>query len=139
MAYDAASQALGCPSQAPPRYHASNRLRPTPRAHWLKVRLTGVASNRSAIGARIRVEFEEDGERRSVHRRVNSGGSFGCNSFTQHLGVGQATEVDVLEVFWPRTGKTQAFRDIAVDQRVEILEGAEAAVFFEETPFRLGG
>jgi hypothetical protein len=107
--------------------------------HWLKVRLTGVASNRSAIGARIRVEFEEDGETRSVYRRVNSGGSFGCNSFTQHLGVGQATEVDVLEVFWPRTGKTQTFRDIAVDQRVEILEGAEEAVFFQETPFRLGG
>src|SRR6185295_15241272 len=45
--------------------------------HWLKLKLVGVRSNRSAIGARIHLEVDEDGTRRSIWKHVSSGGSFG--------------------------------------------------------------
>ncbi len=104
--------------------------------HWLKVRLTGVRSNRSALGTRIRADFV-DGEKRSVFRWVGSGGSFGCNPLMQHLGLGKATRVDRLEIYWPRSDTTQVFRDVPVDVRVEIVEGAEAFSVVVEHPFAL--
>ncbi len=107
--------------------------------HWLKVKLLGVESNRSAIGARIRAEFEDGELRRAVHRDVRSGGSFGCSSLTQHLGLGRARKVDVLEVHWPKTGRTQRFRDLPVDRLVVIVEDEEELRLVEERSFRLGG
>ena len=92
--------------------------------HWITLKLVGKKSNRSAIGARIRVEIEEEGKKRSVYKWVNSGGSFGANPLRQEIGVGKVTKIDVLEVFWPTSGRTQKFRDLAVDQFIEITEGA---------------
>lgn len=91
--------------------------------HWLNVRLIGTKSNRSAIGARVRAEFSESGTTRSVYQWVDSGGSFGAKPLRREIGLGQAAVVDLLEVFWPTTGKTQRFKNIAVDQFIEITEG----------------
>ena len=90
--------------------------------HWLAVKLTGVESNRSAIGARIRARFN-DGTTREIVRWVNSGGSFGCNPFTSTLGLGRATSVRSLEVYWPTSDTTQQWTDLEVDRTVEITEG----------------
>jgi len=93
--------------------------------HWLGVRLVGSESNRSAIGARIHARVAEEGGERSIYRHVNSGGSFGANPLRQHLGLGAAQKVERLEIFWPTTGRTQVFTDVAGDQLIEIVEGAE--------------
>jgi hypothetical protein len=93
--------------------------------HWICVRLVGVESNRSAIGARLHVVVDESGRRRSIYKYVNSGGSFGANPLRQTIGIGAAEKIDRLEVFWPRTGKTQTFREVAVDQFIELREGAD--------------
>jgi hypothetical protein len=90
--------------------------------HWLGVRLVGRQSNRSAIGARIRAEFVDGESRREVYRWVNSGGSFGANPLRQHLGVGRAERIDVLEVHWPTTKQSQVFRDLPADLCIEIVE-----------------
>ncbi|NIS03213.1 MAG: CRTAC1 family protein, partial [Gemmatimonadetes bacterium] len=55
--------------------------------HWIKLRLLGTRSNRSAIGARIRVDVTEDGTSRSIYRWVGSGGSFGGNPLRQEIGL----------------------------------------------------
>jgi tetratricopeptide (TPR) repeat protein len=107
--------------------------------HWLELELTGKRSNRSAIGTRIRADFEEDGKLRSVYRWVGSGGSFGCNPLAQHLGLGRAGKVVRLEIYWPRSGTTQVFTDVPVDVRLEIEEGAAEHRLVREEPFRLGG
>ncbi|MCC6786128.1 MAG: CRTAC1 family protein, partial [Planctomycetes bacterium] len=57
---------------------------------WLSLQLVGTRANRCAIGARITVEFREDGVTRRVFRHVNSGGSFGANPLRVHLGLGRA-------------------------------------------------
>jgi hypothetical protein len=90
----------------------------------LTVKLVGVKSNRSAIGARIRLEIN-DGKPRAIYRHVCSGGSFGANPLRQEIGVGKAPVVDVLEITWPTSRTKQVFRKVAVNQMIEITEGKE--------------
>jgi hypothetical protein len=93
---------------------------------WIVVKLVGARSNRSAIGARIRVEIVDRGQRRSIARWVDSGRSFGGNPLRQHIGLGKAEKVEKIEVHWPTTGTTQTFRNVPVGQLIEIREdGAE--------------
>lgn len=100
---------------------------------WLAVSLEGVESNRSGIGARIRADFSDRGERRSIYRWVNSGGSFGANPLRQHLGLGQAERVEMLEVHWPASGRTQRFHDVPIYRHVAIAEDAEQ---YRSLPYR---
>ena len=66
-----------------------------------------------------------DGASRSIYRTVGNNSSFGGNSLVELIGLLDATSVAELEVFWPTSGTTQTFRDVAADQAVEITEGAE--------------
>ena len=93
--------------------------------HWITVELVGVQTNRSAIGARIRIEVVEDDKRRSIYKHVNSGGSFGANPLRQTIGLGQAEKIDLLEVYWPTSDQAQNFRDVPVDRHVRIVESQE--------------
>jgi len=106
--------------------------------NWLVVKLVGTRSNRCAIGARIRADIDEAGVKRSVYAWVNSGSSFGGNPIRQHLGLGKATRIDRLQVFWPTTGQTQELRDLVVNQFIEITEGKNRfrALPYKKTPFR---
>ena len=107
--------------------------------HALCVQLVGTKSNRCAIGARIRAVFTEGGKERSVYRHVNSGGSFGANPLRQTIGIGKATKIDRLEVFWPTTGKTQTFEDVTPDRTVRITEGSDEIVTLKLTRTTIGG
>ena len=88
------------------------------------IRLVGTKSNRAGVGARIRLDINEGGKKRSVYKWVNSGGSFGANPLRQHLGVGKAERIDRLEVFWPTSGRRQQFEDVPVDCAIQISEEA---------------
>ena len=92
---------------------------------WISVKLVGRQSNRSAIGARIHVRIKENGKIRSIYRHVNSGGSFGCNPLRQTIGLGHS-ELNVdIEIYWPTTRQTQLFRDVAINQFIQIVEGED--------------
>jgi VCBS repeat protein/ASPIC/UnbV protein len=94
---------------------------------WLGIELVGVRSNRKALGARIKVTIDTKSGPRSIHRTVGSGGSFGANPFRQQIGLGDASRVASLEVFWPATGQTQRFSGLDVKEWYEIREGARGA------------
>ena len=106
--------------------------------HWLTVILEGRRSNRSAIGARIRVDITENGQSRTVYRHVTSGGSFGCNPLRQTVGLGQATAIEAVEVYWPKTDARQRFDDVALDQAVRIVEGEATLRPVPSRPVELG-
>ncbi|MFN7971630.1 MAG: CRTAC1 family protein [Acidobacteriota bacterium] len=106
------------------RFHNSLYENPGFGNHQVTLRLSGTTSNRSAIGARIRLLVEEGGKQRAIYKVVNSGGSFGANPLRQTIGTGSATRVTSVEVFWPATGKTQTFRDVA-DRAYAIVEGRD--------------
>jgi len=97
-----------------------------PDTHWIELELEGRRTNRSAIGARIRVDVEENGRARSIHRTVSSGGSFGSSPLRQHIGVGRAASIGALEVYWPTSDTTQRFEGLEADRRYHLVEGEAA-------------
>ena len=90
--------------------------------NWIEVQLAGTKSNRSAIGATIRVTFEDNGQPREVFRHVNSGGSFGASPLRQHIGIGQAQTVDEIEIRWPGSGTVTRRQDVNAGERLRIQE-----------------
>jgi len=90
--------------------------------HWLRVELTGTASNRDGVGARVEVTAGGVTQR----RMVETGGSYLSQSeMTLTFGLGDATRVERLVVRWP-SGARQELADLAVDRRVEVREAAGA-------------
>ncbi|SPE36655.1 PpiC-type peptidyl-prolyl cis-trans isomerase (fragment) [Candidatus Sulfopaludibacter sp. SbA3] len=108
---------------------------------WISVRLIGVKSNRSAIGARITVTVRNEGKApRSIYRTVGSGGSFGASPLEQHIGLGKAAQIESLEILWPaNVGTPQRFLNVARNQAVEIKEFATEYKKVARRPVRLGG
>ena len=95
--------------------------------NWIAIQLVGTRSNRCAIGARIRLILKEKGRsgNRSVYRHVNSGGSFGANPLRQTMGIGQADDIEQIEIWWPASRTTQRFQQVAANQMIRITEGSE--------------
>ena len=86
--------------------------------HWLAVELTGRASNRSAIGARVEIEW--DGKRQI--QEVNGGSGFAAqNQRRLHYGLGRATVVDRLLIAWP-SGRRQTIEFPAIDRVLRVEE-----------------
>jgi hypothetical protein len=105
------------------RYHNMLFQNPGQGNNWLNLKLIGKKSNRSAIGARIKVVTAGE-QPLTVHRHVSSGSSFGANPLEQHIGLGKSDRVALLEIYWPTSGTTQTFRDLAPNQAIEITEFA---------------
>jgi hypothetical protein len=97
--------------------------------------LEGNVSNRAAIGAQLKVTFTENGQQRTVYRQVNSGGSFGSNPLQQHIGIGKATQINELQIYWPVTGKVQSFKNIVPGNYIKIKEGNNAFTTFKLNRF----
>lgn len=91
--------------------------------NWINLSLEGVKCNKTAIGARIKVTFKENGIARSVYHDVNSGGSFGANPLLQHIGIGSATEIESIEIKWPVSNTVQRFTQVRPNQNLKIKEG----------------
>ena len=86
--------------------------------HWLKVRLEGVKSNRSAIGARVVVRYGGKVQAQCV---VSQSSYISANDPRLHFGLGDATKADI-EVHWPM-GTMESFPGVAAGQLVTIREG----------------
>jgi len=91
--------------------------------NWVKLRLRSESANAHGLGASLRFDFEDRGERRSVYRTVGGTGSFGGNPLEQHVGVGRAERIDRLEIRWPASGARQVLRDLPVNHRILVREG----------------
>jgi hypothetical protein len=106
---------------------------------WINVRLTGVKSNRSAVGAQIKITVENDGgTARSIYRTVGDTSSFGVNPLEQHLGLGHGARVLSLDVWWPATNTRQRFVQVQKNQFITIREFATEYAKLKRPPARLG-
>ncbi len=107
---------------------------------WIDVRLVGVKTNRAAIGARITMTVENEGQgTRSIYRTVSSGGSFGASPLEQHIGLGKSARITNLEVWWPTSNTRQTFLNVGKNQFIEIKELAKDYTRLDRKSFRLGG
>ncbi len=91
---------------------------------WVQLRLVGTRSNRSAIGARVRVVT---GGESQVHE-VRGGGSYmSQNDLRVHAGLGNASKVERVEVRWPN-GLEEVWEDVASNQVLTLEEGRGKSV-----------
>ena len=86
--------------------------------HWLKFKLVGTKSNRSAIGARVTCEY---GGKRQVQEVMSQSSFYSSNDPRLHFGLGAAVAANV-QVRWP-SGLAQTFQKVAADRIVTITEG----------------
>ncbi len=87
--------------------------------HWLKVKLIGVQSNRSAIGARVTVHY---GEKRQAQEVLAQSSYLSVNDRRLHFGLGNSVSTD-LDVPWPN-GSKESISGVPANQLVVIREGA---------------
>jgi len=88
---------------------------------WLKIKCVGTDSNRSAIGAKVRVKAVIGGKSFWQMREINSGAGFGQNPLESHFGLGNATNVDTLRIEWP-SGIVQEFHDVPAKKLLTVFE-----------------
>jgi len=87
--------------------------------NWIKLKLIGTKCNRTAIGARVHVVTGKHVQMDEVH----SGTSVMSQSDLRlHFGLGKQETVDVIEVKWPTTQKTEKFMNIQANQILTIRE-----------------
>jgi len=90
--------------------------------HWLKIKLVGIVSNRSAIGAKVRALANISGNDVWQIREISSQNTFlGHNSLIVHFGFGDATIVDSLIIEWP-SGIITDIANISADQQINLSE-----------------
>jgi enediyne biosynthesis protein E4 len=94
---------------------------PKEKTHWLAIELRAKGSNRFALGAHVRVEWE--GGTRGAEVR-SSGGFHAAIQPRVHFGLGAAATVKKLVVRWP-SGKEQTLTDVAADRLLVIEESAQ--------------
>lgn len=90
--------------------------------NWLILDLEGTASNKSAIGAKVKITAEIGGKQVTQLREVSSQSCYnGQNSLRTHFGLGDASNVQNIEVIWP-LGNVETFNDVEVNQILEVKE-----------------
>jgi len=100
-----------------PPYYFVNRL---PRRNYVEFRLTGTTSNRDAIGAVVRLWV---GKTVMVRQVSPAGGYLAQSSRVVHLGLGDRTTVDRVEIRWPR-GIRQTLQHPEINTLHQIREPA---------------
>jgi enediyne biosynthesis protein E4 len=91
--------------------------------HRIVVALRGTASNRSGVGATVRIETDAGVQ---VRQLVLARGLLSSSEPILHFGLGDMGRVNRLTVSWP-SGRTQAFTDLSADRKFTITEPTAAA------------
>jgi hypothetical protein len=88
------------------------------RNNWMLIKCVGTKSNRSAIGARVRVA---SGGRTQIDE-VRSGSSYySQHDLRLHFGLGHSEKVDALDITWP-SGEKEALRDLPANRLIVVQE-----------------
>lgn len=91
------------------------------RNNWIQIQTIGTQSNRSGIGARIKVVAGE----LTQYAEVQSSGSYlAFSDLRVHFGLKAAETVDLLEIRWP-SGKIETTANLRANQRFIAVEGEE--------------
>jgi len=96
--------------------------------NWIKIRLEGVKSNRSAIGARVVARY---GGKVQAQEVLSQSSYLSANDPRLHFGLGAAATADI-EIRWP-LGLVEKYPALAAGQLVTIREGVGIV---EGRPFR---
>ena len=100
-----------------------------PENHWIKIRLHGTKSNRSALGARVSVR---SGGKVQVQELMSQSSYVSSNDPRLHFGLGAAVAADV-EVRWP-LGSVDLHKNVPADRLITLVEGSSSLTAERMTP-----
>jgi enediyne biosynthesis protein E4 len=89
------------------------------KENWIKVKLEGVKSNRSAIGARVIARY---GGKIQAQAVLSQSSFYSCNDSRLHFGLGGFDVVD-LDVHWPN-GLREEYKKLSANRLITLREGA---------------
>ncbi|MBS1535106.1 MAG: VCBS repeat-containing protein [Bacteroidetes bacterium] len=91
--------------------------------HWITIQLAGRFTNKSAIGAKIRIKATINGVSVWQMREISAQTSYcGQNDLRAHFGLGDATTIDEIRIQWPSSIEETIF-NVATNQFITIVEG----------------
>ncbi len=115
-------------TQANTRGLYRNELNTGTNGNWINISLEGSISNRSAIGAKVRVKATVNGQSMWQRRDVSTQNAFcGQNDLRVHFGLGDATIIDSLMIEWP-LGLVEIYSNISSNQFLQYTEGQSTNV-----------
>ena len=88
--------------------------------NWIKFKLVGTKSNRSAIGAAVRIS---NGGKPQTAVVLSQSGFYSHSDSRVHFGLGAAKSIDSVDVTWP-TGVIETFVPPAANKVVTLTEGS---------------
>jgi thioredoxin-like negative regulator of GroEL len=103
-------------AQNEPLIYLHNR---TVGGHWVTIGLEGSPSNRDGVGARVVVEA---GGSRRVSQRLGGGSYLSASDGRVHIGLGELTRIDRVEVRWS-SGRVDSFQNLDADRGYRLREG----------------
>jgi hypothetical protein len=90
--------------------------------NWINIKCAGINSNRSAVGAKVRLRATIDGTPVWQLREISGQtGNNSQNSLNVHFGLGDAYIVDSVKIEWP-SGLMEVLTDIGTNQFLVITE-----------------
>ncbi len=93
------------------------------KKNWIAVRLEGSKSNRSAIGAKLTLVWDNQSQSQIVS------GGIGFSSQNQrsiHFGINTSTAIDKLIIYWP-SGVEEIYESLEINKIHNLKEGNEAS------------
>ncbi len=87
--------------------------------NWIKVKCVGTKSNRSGIGARVKVVT---GNHSQIDEVMSGASYISQNDLRLHFGLGSATVADQITVRWP-AGAEESFAKVETNRVIHIEEG----------------
>ncbi|RIK80937.1 hypothetical protein DCC62_02895 [candidate division KSB1 bacterium] len=89
--------------------------------HWLKVYCFGEKSNRSGIGAKVRVKAAIAGKAVWQMRVIEGQNGYCSQNLQAHFGLGDAATIDSIKIEWP-SGQVDVLSHVPVDTSLTIRE-----------------
>ena len=86
--------------------------------NWISVELVGSRDNRDAVGASVILECEGVLQTR---QRIGGGSYLSTSDARLHFGLGDCTQVDMLEVVWP-SGQKQVVFGLSANQFIKVIQ-----------------
>lgn len=112
----------GFSGQEIPNFIFRNQNAPSSNRNWVKIKLQGKNSNRSAVGVRLKMVVGG----KTLTRYVQSRSAYSTqSSLIQHFGLGSANNITSLTLYWP-SGLVQELGSISsINTTLTVFEGDE--------------
>lgn len=119
----------------------------TLKRSWIKIRLVGTKSNRTGIGARIKVvaqtgspllNAKPDAPLSQIEEVHSCNGYYSASDLRIHFGLGEAKKADAVEIRWP-SGAVDTLKDLDANHLYVIQEGGKILKREAYTPQKKSG